>query len=97
MTNPIKRFFQILKEIVLFPVRILQMRRSYQDLENLRQLPRDPEERRKILAKMGLIDEMGPMFDPLLYQQRRGRPLYEVDLSYLDEEEDEVDEEVQED
>ena len=88
MTNPIKRFFEILKEIVLFPIRILQVRRSYQDLEKLRQLPRDPEERMKMLEKMGLLDEMGPMLDPLLYQQRRRHPTNEVDLSYLDEEEE---------
>jgi hypothetical protein len=72
------------------------MRRAYQDFDSLRRLPEDPEERMKILAKMGLIDEMGPMIDPLFYQQRRGNPLYEVDLSYLDEEEENLDEEDQE-
>jgi len=96
MTNPIKRFFQILKDMVLFPMRMLQVRRSYQDLEKIRQLPKNPEERMKILAKMGLIDDMSPMIDPFLYQQRKERPLYEVDLSYLDEEE-EIDEGDQED
>jgi len=89
MTNPIKRFFQILKDIILMPIRFLQMRRSLQDIESLRQLPRDPKERRKLLAKMGMLDEMGPMFDPVLSHQRSHHPLNEVDLSYLEGEEEE--------
>jgi hypothetical protein len=97
LTNPIKRFFQILKDIVLLPIRFLQMRRSLQEVESLRQLPRDPKERRKLFAKMGMLDEMGPMFDPVLYQQRRRHPLNEVDLSYLEEEEEEGEENDEED
>jgi len=96
MTNPLKRFFQILKDIVLLPIRFLQMRRSFQDIESLRQLPKDPRARRKLLAEMGL-DEMGPMFDPVLSQQRRRHPMNEVDLSYLDGEEEEGEENDQED
>lgn len=91
MTNPIKRFFQILKDIVLMPIRFLQMRRSFQDIES--QLPKDPKARRKLLAEMGLLDELGPRFDPVLSQQRRRHPLDEVDLSYLDEEEEPENEE----
>jgi hypothetical protein len=79
------------------PIRFLQMRRSFQEIESLQQLPRDPKERRKLLARMGILDEMGPMFDPVLYQQRRRHPLNEVDLSYLEDEEEEGEESDDED
>lgn len=73
------------------------MRRSLQEVESLRQLPKDPKERRKLLARMGLLDEMSPMFDPVLSPQRTHRPLNEVDLSYLDGEEEEGEETDEED
>ncbi|NVM30446.1 MAG: hypothetical protein HWN65_16505 [Candidatus Helarchaeota archaeon] len=92
MTNPIKRFFQILKAIVLFPLSFLQMRRAYQDIEKLRRLPKDPEKMRKLLAEMGLEDEMMPFFVPMMPQQSRNQEMIEVDLSYLeDKDEDEDD------
>lgn len=95
MTNPIKRFFQILKAIVLFPLSLLQMRRAYQDIEKLRRLPKDPEKMRKLLAEMGLedemMDEMMPFFVPMIPQQSRNQEIIEVDLSYLEEDEDEDD------
>ncbi|NVM54268.1 MAG: hypothetical protein HWN66_11250 [Candidatus Helarchaeota archaeon] len=102
MTNPIKRFFQIIKAIVLLPVSFLQMRRGLQEIEKLRELPEDPEELRKLLAKMGVEDEMIPFFNPIMPQQVPNSKVTEVDLSYLDtldeeeeEEEDSFDEELQ--
>ncbi len=93
MTNPIKRFFQILKEIVLFPLSFLQIRRAYQDMEKLRSIPDDPEERRKLLKKLGIDDEMMPFFEPMMSPQFQNEQMQEVDMSYLED----VDEEDGED
>ena len=89
MTNPIRRFFQIIKEIVLFPISFLQIKRAYQDMEKLRRLPENPEERRKLLRKLGIEDEMMPFFDPMMGPQFRLDREQEVDLSYLEGEDDE--------
>jgi hypothetical protein len=88
MTNPIKKFFQILKSIVLFPISFLQARKAYQDMDKMSRLPMDPEKRRKLLAEMGLDDEMIDFFNPLLQQHSQNQKLEEVDLTYLDEEEE---------
>lgn len=88
MTNPIKRFFQIFKEIVLFPLSFLQIRKAYQEMEKLQRLPEDPEERRKFLKKLGIEDEMMPFFDPMMSPQVRFEQAGEVDLSYLEDEND---------
>ena len=93
MTNPIKRFFQIIKAIVLFPVSFLQMRKAYQDIEKLRRLPEDPEEVKKLLAEMGLEDEMMPFFNPMISPQFPKQQMNEVDLSYLEGEEEENEDE----
>lgn len=90
MTNPIKRFFQIIKEIVLFPISFLQVRRAYQEMEKIRRLPKDPNERRKFLRKMGLDEEMFQFFETDISQQYHDARKNVVDLSYLegDDEED---------
>lgn len=68
------------------------MRRAYQDIEKLRRLPRDPEKLKKLLEEMGLedkmMDEMMPFFVPMM-PQAPNQKMTEVDLSYLEDEEDE--------
>ena len=86
-------FFQIIKAIVLFPVSFLQMRKAYQDIEKLRRLPEDPEEVRKLLAEMGLEDEMMTIFNPMMSPQFPMQQMREVDLSYLEGEEEENEDE----
>ncbi len=93
MTNPIKRLFQILKEIVLFPIAFLQARRAMQDIERFRRLPKNPAARRKLLAEMGIPEEMFPLFMPITPQTMNDKLIQEVDLNYLEDVEDEWDEE----
>ena len=92
MTNPIKRFFQIIKAILLFPISFLQMRKTYQDIEKFRKLPQDPEEIKKLLAEMGLENEMMPFFNPMMSPQFPDQQMNKVDLSYLDENEEDENE-----
>jgi hypothetical protein len=101
MTNPIKRFFEIIKAIVLFPISFLQMRRAYQELGKMRSLPEDPEEMRKFLKKMGLEDDMVPLLTPFSTLTDHTQPENIVDLDYLDdldeselEDEEKVDESI---
>ncbi|MHA1277968.1 MAG: hypothetical protein ACTSQI_11830 [Candidatus Helarchaeota archaeon] len=93
MTNPIKRFFQIIKELVFFPISFLQARRAYQEMEKVLRLSDDPEAQKKLLAKMGLTDEIEALIDPIMYQKMRTEMIHEVDLSYLDEDEEDEEEE----
>ncbi|MHA1266202.1 MAG: hypothetical protein ACTSRS_13295 [Candidatus Helarchaeota archaeon] len=95
MTNPIKRFFEVLKAIILFPISFLQMRRAYQELGKMRKLPKNPEELQKFLRKMGLEDEFLPLFNPAVLPSDTQNQMNIVDLSYLDdlEEEDLAEEE----
>ena len=88
MTNPIKRFFQLIKAIVLFPVSFLQVRRAYQELEKLEKISDDPEKLKKALAKMGVEEEMMPFFESMIQQEIYNQPMTEVDLSYLEEEDE---------
>jgi hypothetical protein len=89
MTNPIKKFFQLLKSIILFPISFLQARKAYQDMNKIRRLSMDPKQRQKLLTEMGLDDEMMAFFNPFMQGHPRNQKLEEVDLTYLDEEEDE--------
>ena len=93
MTNPIKKFFQIIKAIVLFPVSFLQVRRAYQEMEKLERLSDDPEKLRKALAKMGIEEDMIGFFDPMMQQQFNEQQMSVVDLSYLGDEEEDLEEE----
>ena len=93
MTNPIKRFFQILKSLVLFPISFLQVRRAYQEMEKIQKLSEDPEKLRKVFAKMGLEDEMTGLYNPILPPNFNKKPMTEVDLMYLDEEEEDEEKE----
>ncbi len=96
MTNPIKRFFQIIKELVLFPISFLQARKAYQQMDKILRYSDDPEKQRKLLEKMGLADEMLPLMNQMMYQEISNEMIHEVDLSYLDDIEDE-DEEIADD
>ena len=97
MTNPIKRFFQIIKELVLFPISFLQARKAYQQMDKILRLSDDPEKQRKLLEKMGLADEMLPLMNQMMYEEISNEMIHEVDLSYLDDLEGEEDESADED
>jgi len=86
--NPIKKFFQLLKSIILFPISFLQARKAYQDMDKIRRLSMDPRQRQKLLAEMGLDDEMMAFFNPLMQGHLPNQKVEEVDLAYLDEEEE---------
>lgn len=95
MTNPIKRFFEIIKTIVLFPISFLQMRRTYQEFGRMQRLPRDPEDIKRLLKEMGLEEEMMPLFTPLM-PPHRSIPHSQtnlVDVSYMDDMEEDNQEE----
>ncbi len=93
MTNPIKRFFQILKSIVLFPISFIKMKRTYQNIERLGRLPKDPEEIRRVFAELGIKDEILPSLIPGMPQEFINKQMNAVDLSYLEEEGEEDDDE----
>ena len=89
MTNPIKKFLQLVKSLVLFPLNFLLNRR----VEKIRNVSYDPKARKKLLAELGLSEEMFPLFNPRSQQRMPGEKLEEVDLFYLDEAEGEENEE----
>jgi hypothetical protein len=93
MTNPIKKFFQIIKSIVTFPISLLQVRKVMQDMEKFQRLPDDPEEQKKILKRLGLLEDETSILNPIFQQMIMDQASGEVDLAYLDELDEEWEEE----
>ncbi len=84
MTNPIKKFFEVLKAIITFPVSFIQVRKAMKDMERFERLYNNPEEQKKLLAKMGILEHDIPLTNPMFQQMMFGEASDEVDMSYLD-------------